>query len=413
MSTEQPTRSVRRAWSAEQNEEAAACLRALMVQPWLVAGRDDQLIAAVRRNEERIKDSFARLGWVVIVERDLVRLRKSPPARLEAYAEDAPPPLTCSWFFLLAAAAESQPPKVAIGPLVTAAREAAADAGVPTTGDLHERRAIIAALRLLDDRGVIERMDGELDAFVTDEAAPVLLAVHHTRLLHLVANWGAADPRVDPTAFIEQVCTERDPARRMRRRLVDDAVVYADDLDDGEADWLSRRVRGDDGAPLADAFGLHLERRAEGAAFIVPSDAYRTARELGPRTFPGPGTVAHAALLLIDHAAADGDPVPAHPGWRAMPGPDVLARLTALAGEIGAGRGGWAAEDVADPAALATKVAGLLRGLDLVRLDGPDPLTATWRVSPATARWAPGAANRRRSATAPETFDLATPGGAR
>jgi uncharacterized protein (TIGR02678 family) len=403
--------SRRRVWTAgEANEEAAACLRALMVRPWLVAGRDDDLIAAVRRNEARVKDVCARLGWVLVVEPDLVRLRKTPPARLDVYAAAAPSPLTCSWFFLLAAAAESQPARVGLGALVTAAREAAAEAGVSTTGDVRERRAIIAALRLLDDRGVIERMDGELDTYVTDESAVVLLAIHHTRLVQLVANWSPVDPRTDPAGFLAQVTGERDPARRMRRRLVDDTLVHTDDLDPDEADWLSRRVRGDDGGPLADALGLHLERRAEGAAFVVPTDAFRLGRELGPFPFPSAGTVPHAALLVVDHALDRGDVAPGRPGWRSLPGSAVVAHVHALARDIGAGRGGWAAEDVEDPTTLTGKVATLLTALDLARLDGPDPATATWWFSPAVARWSLGQANRRPARTPdpdPDRLDLA------
>ena len=147
----------RRAWAPEAGAEVAALLRLLVWQPWLVAGRDDDAIAAVRRNEGALRDVFGRLGWVLVAERDLVRLRKSPPPRPAAWAAQGPNPLTCSWFFLLVAAAESMPPKVALAQLVTAARAAAAEAGVAVTGKIDERRAIVAALRLLDERGVVER----------------------------------------------------------------------------------------------------------------------------------------------------------------------------------------------------------------------------------------------------------------
>jgi uncharacterized protein (TIGR02678 family) len=403
----------RKAWAPEAGEEIAALLRTLSARNWLTAGRDDELIAAVRRNATALRDVFVgRLGWPLVVERDLVRLRKTPPTRRAAYAADGPSPQTCSWFFLLVAAAEGMPPKVSIAQLVTAARAVAAEAGLPVAHDLPERRAIAAALRLLDERGVIERMDGELEGFLVDENAPVLLAVHHTRLVHVIANFAPGDPVADPEGWLELVEREPDPARRMRRRLVDDTVVHTDDLDAEEADWLSRRGRGDDGAPLAAAFGLHLERRAEGAAFVVPDEAFRHLRELGPRTFPSSGTVAHAALLLIDAAAVDGDTTPERPGWRTLPEAGVRSRLTTWGRDIGAGRGGWSAENVENPVALAGKVADLLTGLDLLRVETHAPASDTdtgatvdgpwvqWWFSPATGRWASQTAARPLAAAA-------------
>jgi len=385
-SVETPTRAPRRAWAPEASFETAAVLRLLMTRPWLCAGRDDEAMAAVRRNLEAVRDAFARLGWVLVVERDLIRLRKTPPARRHAFAATGPAPLTCQWFFLLVAAAESMGRRIALGTLVTAARAAAAEASVETTSDIAERRAIVAALKMLHQRGVVEELDGDLDGYVHDERAPVLLAVHHTRLLHVIAHFAPEDPVADPQGWLDAVEREPDTARRMRRRLVDDTVVHAADLDEAEADWLSRRVRGDDGAPLAAAFGLHLERRGEGAAFVVPDSAFRHPWELGPLVFPGSGTVAHAALLLCNraqHAGTDGTEV--GPGWRSVPVPAVEEELTRLAALQAAGKGGWSRDLAQDPAGrLRDEVLALLWGLDLVRPCGGG---TNWAFSPATARW--------------------------
>lgn len=404
----------RRAWAPEADSETAATLRRLALTPWLVAGRDDDIIATVRRNEPAIRDVLGRLGWVLVVERDLVRLRKSPPTRPRAWAHAGPAPLTCSWFFLLVAAAESMAPRCGLAQLVSSARAAAAEASLPVTNDLTERRAIHAALKLLSERGVVEPVDGNLEGFVRDENAPVLLAVHHNRLVHIVANPGPGDPAEDPEGWLAQVQREPDAARRMRRRLVDDSVVHTVDLDEAEAGWLSRRVTGDDGGPLAHAFGLHLERRTEGAAFVVPDDAFRHQGELGPMPFPVSGTVPHAALLLCDHAAAHGftDHAPG-PGWRGLPEPTVIATLAAFAAANSAGRGGWSRDLADDPPLLARRVEDLLAGLDLVRVKATDPPTdfnrggSVWWFAPATGRWSANpdsvppqpasAANGRRS----------------
>lgn len=389
-----------RRWRADAGEEAAGLMRYLNRHCWLVAGRDDEKIAAARRNETELRRVYGRLGWSVHVDRDLVRLRKSPPTRAEAYAASSPSAQTRSWFFLIVAAADSLEPDVAIGSLVNAARSVAADAGIEVHSDITERRAIVAALKLLDERGVIERVDGVLDSYVASgQQNSVLLHVHHTRLLHVIANPGTLDASADPKAWLAQMSREPDAARRMRRALIDDACVHTSDLDDEEAAWLSQRVRGDDGQPLADAFGLKLERRVEGAAFVVPDDAFRHPNELGPIPFPGTGTCAHAALLLSEHAGAYGTQTNAPgPGWRGLTEVDVITALESFAGEHAAGRGGWSTEYSEDVTHLAEDVAGLLVGMNAVRIrkvhpeetvaaseDGP---LRVWWFAPVTGRWA-------------------------
>lgn len=376
--------TVRLAIAPDAESEVAAALRLLMRQAWLVAGRDDDGVAAVRRNLEALRSVFARLGWALVVERDLARLVKSPPARLADWAAHAPPPLACSWVFLLAAAAEALPQQVTIGQLVEAGKAAAAEAGVPLQGDRAERRAIVTAVKELITRGVLEETDGQLESYLDNDDALVLLTIFHTRLLHLVANYDATTtPSDDPERWLANVSREPDVARRMRRSLVDDTCVHTVDLDEPELDWLSRRLRGDDGGPLAAAFGLSVERRAEGAAFVVPDDSFRWPRELGDVPFPGAGIVPHVALLLADIVAAEGDAEGGPgPGWRGMERTRVLAALTELAGRQTTGRGGWPAERAADPEGLLTDAERLLRGAGLLRVRA-----GWWWLSPVTGRW--------------------------
>lgn len=397
----------RKRWYPEESSEIASTLRRLAVSPWLVVGRDDETIGAVRRNLHAIRETLARLGWVLIVERDFVRLRKSPPVRRDAWRTEGPTPLQASWFFLIVAAAESVAPRVALSNLVLAARAAAADAGLAVTHDIAERRAIVHALQMLDDRGVVVQVDGEVEGFIANEDVHVLLAVHHSRLAHVIAHFGPGNPVTDPETWLAQVEREPDPARRMRRRLVDDALVHIVDLDDAEADWLSRRVRGDDGTPLAAAFGLRLERRTEGAAFVVPDDAIRHLRELGPTPFPSPGTVPHAALLLSDHALTTGayGTVDAGPGsgWRGLSHQSVSEHLAALAAKRADGRGGWRRELVEDPEQLAIEIRALLSSLDLLRVRVDADGVEMWWFSPATSRWSPPPADTSAQNAAPQT----------
>lgn len=384
----------RRAWQPEADAEAAELLRYLNVHCWLVAGRDDEKIAAVRRHEPALKSAYGRLGWVLVVDRDLVRLRKSPPSRPADYASGGPPTLAAAWFFLVVAAAESLPPRVSIGIIVNAARSAAAEVGIAVTNDIAERRAIVTALRMLDERGVIERLDGELDSYLHDDDAPVLLGIHHTRMAHVIANPGSRDPADDAAGWLAQVQRESDAARRMRRALVDDTCVHAALLQPDEASWLSQRVRSDDGAQIAAAFGLVLERRAEGAAFVVPEDAFRYPSELGPAPFPGIGTVPHAALQLMERAGVAGtsDGAPGV-GWLGFRESEVIAAIVDLASENAAGRGGWSTEYTANPARLVDAVAELLSAINAVRISDATGKPAnpserkTWWFAPVTGRW--------------------------
>lgn len=412
-----------RRWRADAGDEVSELMRYLNRHCWLVAGRDDEKIAAARRNEADLRRVYGRLGWSVHIDRDVVRLRKSPPARAKAYADTAPSAHTCSWFFLIVAAADSLEPNVAIGTLVNAARSAAAAAGIEVSNDITERRAIIAALKLLGERGVIERVDGALDSYVTSgHENSVLLHVYHTRLLHVIANPGTLDAAADPEAWLAQVSREPDAARRMRRALIDDTCVHTSDLHEEEAAWLSQRVRGDDGQPLAAAFGLKLERRVEGAAFVVPDDTFRHPNELGPLPFPGTGTRAHAALLLSEHAGTSGAQTETPgPGWRGLSDADVIAALESFASDHAAGRGGWSAEYSEDVVHLAQDVAELLVGINALRIldphieadagmstGSPGPARMWW-FAPVTGRWADtgtgtasaGAGRRRR----PELID--------
>lgn len=373
---------LQRNWVPEANDEAAAALRVLAARPWLIAGRDDDTIAAVRRNLPAVKDALNRLGWALVTDdREFIRLRKTAPQRARAFAVGGPSPLSWSWFFLIVAAAESMQRRVSIAQLVAAARAAAAEISLDAPGDISERRAIVTALKLLDARGVIVQLDGEIDGFVHDENTPVLLEVHHTRLLNVIANFATADPVADPQAFLDMIGREPDIGRKIRRRLIDDTAVHISDLDGDEIAWLSRRSR-DDLEPLAEAFGLHLERRAEGAAFVAPEGSYRHLKELGPLAFPSSGTVAHAALLLCDRANTIGrsnvlvEGAPG-PGWVQLTDDAVESFLAGAAAQQNAGAGGWSRELAEDPTGLLlNEVRSMLGALDIVRV-APAPIEPT------------------------------------
>ena len=152
----------------------------------------------------------------------------------------------------------------------------------------------------------------------------------------------------DPTDVLHEVYpagAAGDIARaghRVLRRLADDPLVYHDDLDTAERDWLGPRWQVAN--RLAAELGLTLERRAEGFTAIDRS----IAEPMTDYRFPAAGsTVAHCALLLAEylvdrHRAARGpeegrDAAAPEP----VPSSELVAHVRVLIGDYAA-RCGWA-----------------------------------------------------------------------
>jgi uncharacterized protein (TIGR02678 family) len=378
---------------ADAHDEVAALLRILMAKSWLIAGQDDDTIRRIQQHAGTVSAAVHRMGWVVHIGRDLVRLSKSAPADVVG----APAPIVCSWVFLLAAAAETLPPQATFKHLMRAAHRAAADADLTVRGDIGERRAVARAFGVLAERGIVVETDGHVEDFVADAEADALLQVHHTRLAHLVANSGPVGPDLDPQAWLDAVSGRGTVEQRMLRRLVDRAVVHTVDLDEDERDWLSRRLRAS-GAAAAAALGVRIERRAEGAAFVVAPDDVRLDRELGPHWFPGSSGARLAALLLAQRVrrSPGGLALPG-PGWWAVDARLIPAHLAAVRREHLFGA------EFDDDDVFAKAVLAVLEPLDLVRvLPGACSDDATveagqardmagpvrWCFSPALQRWA-------------------------
>ena len=83
---------------------------------------------------------------------------------------------------------------------------------------------------------------------------------------------------------------------RLARRLLDDPVLYHDDLSQEEREYLVNQ-RGPLAYRLAQGAGLTAELRAEGLA-LVDADG-----ELSDKHLPAVGTEAHATLLVAEHLA--------------------------------------------------------------------------------------------------------------
>jgi uncharacterized protein (TIGR02678 family) len=263
------------------------------------------------------------------------------------------------------AATASGPDRISLRDLVLQVRSAAADAGVVLDGGAAERRAVVTALRWLIAGGVVRELDRTVAGYESDAGADALLEIRNDRLALLAtpAMVGAEAAQ----ELLERAAGERTGRAAMRRRLVEDPVLYADDV--APEDWAELRRRfGEEARYLEEMFGFVVEARAEGAAAIDVDGG------CSDHAFPRPGTTPHAALLLLDAL------VMRHRGGADPATVDrELAELLERYGKH------WSREAVADPVALRTNAVALLATMGLVAV------TASGRVTPrpAAARFAP------------------------
>ncbi|MET7771112.1 TIGR02678 family protein [Nocardia sp. NPDC005366] len=162
-----------------------------------------------------------------------------------------------------------------------------------------DRDAFVDAVGWLATRGAITLADGDAGGWASDpdvgEALydidrPVVFALFRPpralQHLHSVRGLLAEEPATGQPAA--------DAARRVRRNLVERPVVYARELTPQERLLLAQeRIVAD-----VELFtGLKAERRAEGVVLID------TSGRLSDIRFPGTGTLAQVALLLVGEIA--------------------------------------------------------------------------------------------------------------
>jgi len=301
----------------QQAEERERALRALLMRPLMAAGEPQ--LELVRKHAEYLRDWFGReTGWNLQVERQCARLYKRP-----ATLDDATrglPEFDRDRYVLLCLAcavlerAESQITLRALGERLL---EAAADPDLAERGFTYtlegarERRSLVSICRLLLDFGVLARVAGDEEAYV-NQSGDVLYDVHRRVLARLPAGTRGASliAMTQPdlefegrlAALVEEYVPDSPEGRRLAlryrlaRRLLDDPVLYNDELTADERDYLASQ-RGPMAYRLAQAAGLTAELRAEGLA-LVDADG-----ELSDKHMPAVGTEAHATLLVAEYLA--------------------------------------------------------------------------------------------------------------
>ena len=305
----------------QQQDEMRSALRALLMTPLMGAGHE--ALALVRRHAEPLRDWFqAQAGWPLLVERDGARLLKRPgdladPSRGLPRYDRQRYVLLC----LACAVLERAEAQITLRALGERLLSVAADPLLSARGftfalqSQGERRALVAVCQTLLGLGVLHRVAGDEDGFVQGLAqqGDALYDVHRSALAGLLAavrgpsTWPAGEGPVELedrlASLVHELVPDSDEGRRnalrqrLVRRLLDDPVVYLDELDDTARAYFINQ-RGPLAARLADATGLVAEQRAEGTALTDDG------AELSDIALPAEGTDAHATLLVAEHLAA-------------------------------------------------------------------------------------------------------------
>ncbi len=305
---------------AEEQAQRSRALRALLAKPLLVADTDSETLVLVRRHLTALRDWLNReTGWRLVVDSETARLFKTAPvlsdASHPARGHNKEPfgrrrYVTLCLALLALARADAQ---TTLGSLADDVLTAAAEPELAVTGfaltldSRADRSDLVAVVRLLLGWGVLSRVAGDEDAYLSG-GTDVLYDVRRPVLGVLLS--GIRGPSTVTAATFPQRLAEltaepvaesdelRNQAlrRRLTRRLLEDPVLYYAELDDEERAYLlsqrhaiTRRI--------ADATGLTPEMRAEGIAMVDPED------ELTDVRMPEQRTDGHVTLLVAEHLA--------------------------------------------------------------------------------------------------------------
>lgn len=388
-------------------DERRRALQALLARPLLRAGHP--AFPLVRRHGKELRDWLAReTGWMLQLEGDFARLHKRPADHSDA-TRPAPPghrrqgvpafdrrryALLC----LALAALERGESQVTLGRLGEQVVAGAAAPELQGAGirfaleGRDDRRDLVLVVRLLLDLAVLARVAGDEESYVAQERdvlydvdrrvlASLLVSARGPSLLPEAEAPEGVDARIEAISshYVPDTAEARNRELRQRltRRLLDDPVVYWDELPEDERAYLtSQRVAVT--RRIEEATGLVPEVRAEGIAMVDPG------LDLSDERMPAEGTEGHVTLLLAEHLAHAGGPVP-----RA----DLERQVRAWAGRYGRYWKKSAREPGAE-AGLVAQALERLAALRLVRLEADTvaPLPAIGRFKLEAARTGAGEA---------------------
>lgn len=350
------------------------CARVLLRRPLLHHdGPDGDLLPMMYRQRAVLQELFATLlGYRLVVQRRFARLHKAGPGEDATRGEPTLSPRGYAYFALTLATLTGIGRQVLLSRLVDDVRGAAGEAGVDVVDDPADRRALTAALRHLVNLGVISETEGAVAPLATDTSTEALITID-TELLGQLVSGPLADS-ADPEELVAHAADAQPHGTEhaVRRRLVENPVVLYADLPPEQAQWL-RRNQARESRLVERFFGLVTESRLEGVAATDPQDY------LTDVVFPGPGTIARAALLALPELlGGEQRPDGKHPVTR----DDVGNACRDL---VESYPSAWSRQATEDLEELTDSVVRLLHRLGLLIPDA----TGDWLVSPAAHRWVP------------------------
>lgn len=306
-----------------RDEERRKAMRALLQNPLLTAqGSFSAEFGLVRRHAGWLRDWLAKeTGWSLTVDSEVARLRKTPPDTSDGTraACDAKSQLPFSrrryvLVCLALAALERSDRQTTLGRLAEdVVSFASADPGLVAAGaglsleNYDHRRDLVQVIRLLLDLRVLTRVQGDEQQYLAGRgdvlynvSRPTLSAMLNVQRGPSTVDARTCDERLAAIADEPVPDIEEARNRRLRwhlvRRLLDDPVVYYDELSPEQLAYLhSQRPRLM--REIHDATGLIPEVRREGIALV---DDRGDVTDLG---IPEEGTEGHVTLLLAEYLA--------------------------------------------------------------------------------------------------------------
>jgi uncharacterized protein (TIGR02678 family) len=300
--------------------------RALLRRPLLLAREDPETFRVVRQQASTLRDWCEQnTGWRLHVDAEVARLFKRSGAAPDGTHPAREPrsglPFGRRRYVLICLAlsvlerADQQITlgRLAEGIIVAASDERLAAAGV--TFELSgkgERGDLVAVVRVLLALGALARVAGDEDAFMRD-AGDVLYDVER-RVMAVLISASRGPSTITAERFADRMnalVAEAEPAsdelrnrglrHRLMRSLLDEPVLYYDELTEAEQTYLTaqRALLTRRAGELTD---LAPEIRGEGIAMVDQRD------ELTDMRMPEIGTDGHVALLITEELAAqEGD----------------------------------------------------------------------------------------------------------
>jgi len=324
---------------AEEQAQRQAALRALLAKPSLVVADDAESLLLVRRHQAALSGWLRReTGWRLVADAESARLFKTAPAGSDDATHPARghnrEPFSRRRYVALCLAASAlarADAQTTLGSLADDVLTAAAEPGLAATGftltldNRSDRADLVAVVRLLLAWGVLSRVAGDEDAYLSgggdvlyDVRRPVLGALLTgsrgpstitapglERSTGSGASTGSeastvfearlAELTAEPVAETDELRNQA-MRRSLTRRLLDDPVVYYDELADDEHTYLIAQRHNITGR-ISEATGLLPELRAEGIAMVDPDD------ELTDVRMPEQRTDGHLTLLVAEYLA--------------------------------------------------------------------------------------------------------------